>query len=241
MSLSAPRETQMIAIVGGTGAGKGWVASRLSRLLGERACLLSLDDFYRDRSHLPPARRARLNFDIPRAIDWSHARRVFKDCRQGRPTQMPRYDFSTHSRLPASATLQPKPVVLVEGLWLLWHKTTRQLFGLKIYLDCPDALRLTRRRARDVAERGRTVDSVERQFQAIAPLHERYVAPQKQWADIVLTHPFSETDIARLAERLWTLLQAGSASPTHMPATFRNDLLSLMHSHEEPHSKPSAS
>jgi uridine kinase len=222
----------MIAIVGGTGAGKGWVASRLCKLLGDHACQISLDDFYRDRSHLPPARRARLNFDIPRAIDWSSARRVLNDCRHGRATRVPRYDFSTHSQLPEGAELPPKPVVLVEGLWLLWHKSTRRLFALKLFLDCPANVRLSRRLDRDVAERGRTPDTVERQFQMIAPLHARYVEPQKQWADLVLTQPFRKADILRLADRLWEILQAGSSRPAQMPERFRTDLLKLMETDE---------
>ena len=218
----------MIAIVGGTGAGKGWMAGRLCKLLGEHACHLSLDNFYRDRSHLAPARRARVNFDIPRAIDWARAEQVLHDCLNGQATLMPHYDFSTHSRLPVVEQWQPKPLVLVEGLWLLCHPSTRRLFTLKIYLDCPAPLRLSRRRARDVAERGRTADAVERRFQLIAPLHERYVEPQKKWADLVLTQPFNKTGIARLSESLWALLQAGSLTPPWMHETFRADLLTLL-------------
>lgn len=234
IAASPSRTSRMVAIVGGTGAGKGWLASRLCQLLGERACVLSLDDFYRDRSHLPAARRERLNFDIPRAIDWRSAREVFNNCRQGRPAHVPRYDFGTHSRLPARVALQPKPVVFVEGLWLLCHKATRDLFALKIFIDCPASLRFTRRRERDVVERGRTADSVERQFRLIAPFHERYVEPQKQWADVVLSHPFKASDLARLADRLWSLLHADDTSPSVPADTFRRDLFTLLQSHEHP-------
>lgn len=223
-----PPPGQMVAIVGGTGAGKGWMADRLCTLLGEHACHLSLDDFYRDRSHLPPARRERLNFDIPRAIDWPHAEQVLHDCRTGRATRVPRYDFNTHTRLPATEPWQPKPLVLVEGLWVLWNPSTRRFFELKIYLDCPAPVRLDRRRTRDVEERGRTPDAVDRRFQLLAPLHERYVEPQKKWADLVLTHPFSATDITRLADKLWALLHAGSLLPCWMQETFRRDVLNLL-------------
>lgn len=222
----------MIAIVGGSGAGKGWMASRLCKVLGEHACHLSLDNFYRDRSHLAPARRARVNFDIPRAIDWNRAKEVLQDCRAGRATHMPRYDFNTHTRMATADPWQPKSVVLVEGLWLLWRASTRRLFALKIYLDCPEPLRLSRRRSRDVVERGRTADAVERQFQSIAPLYARYVEPQKKWADLVLTQPFSETDITRLADRLWPLLASGPDSLARKPETFRADLLTLLHTDE---------
>ncbi len=223
---------RLIAIVGGTGAGKGWMAHRLCTLLGDPAGHLSLDDFYRDWSHLTPANRNRVNFDNPRAIDWPRAERVLHDCIAGRATRVPRYDFSTHTRLTSDGQWQPTPLVVVEGLWLLRHASTRRLFSLTIYLDCPASLRLNRRRSRDVAERGRTVDAVERQFRLIAPFHDRYVEPQKQWADLVISHPFSEPDLNRLAERLWALIQATSLRPAWMHEAFRADLLTLLETDE---------
>ena len=222
---------RMIAIVGGSGAGKGWLAARLCKLLGEQACHLSLDDFYRDRSHLPPSRRERVNFDVPGAIDWDCTEQVLNDCLTGQPTRVPRYNFTTHARLPASEPWKPKPLVFVEGLWLLRSPSTRRFFSLKIYLDCPASLRLSRRRARDVAERGRTADAVEHRFQRIAPLHERYVEPQKKWADLVLAQPFSESELIRLAESLWSLLSADSPRPG-MHQTFCADVLTLLETDE---------
>lgn len=222
----------MIAIVGGSGAGKGWMAERLVRILGEHAGRLSLDDFYRDRSHLASDRRKYLSFDVPSAIDWECAEQVLHDCIMGQPTRVPRYDFSNHVRLPVREEWQPKPLVVVDGLWLLWRESTRRLFDLKIYLDCPSSVRLGRRVARDVADRGRTAASVESRFQSIAPLHERYVEPQKQWADLVMSHPFKEPEMLQLADRLWTLLQNGSRLPAWMHATFREELLTLLKPNE---------
>lgn len=227
-----PTTSQMIAIVGGTGAGKGWVAGRLCQLLGEQACHLSLDDFYRDRSNLAPGRRAQVNFDIPSAIDWTSAEQVLHNCASGQATRVPRYDFTTHTQLSAHEDWHPKPLVLVEGLWLLWRESTRRLFSLKIYLDCPASVRLSRRRMRDIAERGRTAAAVDRRFEIIAPLHERYVEPQKKWADLVLTQPFRKSDITQLADRLWSLLQARSLSSAWMHETFRTNLLTLMETDE---------
>lgn len=224
--------SRMIAIVGGSGAGKGWMVARLCRLLGEQAGHLSLDNFYRDRSHLTPARRARINFDVPGAIDWTHAEQVLNDCRAGQTTRVPQYDFNTHSRLPRTEEWTPKPVVLVDGLWLLRRRSTRQLFALKIYLDCPASLRLRRRRARDVAERGRTAAAVEHRFQLIAPLHERYVEPQKKWADLVLSQPFSKPELNRLSDHLWALLQAGSLVPPSTHTAFQAQFFNHLESDE---------
>src|SRR5438105_2547820 len=104
--------SQMIAIVGGSGSGKGWMCKRLVRLLGEHAGRISLDDFYRDRSYLAPNRRNRVNFDIPGAIDWECAEQVLHDCLLGRPTRVPRYDFVTHVRRPDREVWNPKPLVV---------------------------------------------------------------------------------------------------------------------------------
>src|SRR3954466_13568294 len=115
----APRSNRLVAVVGGSGAGKGWFIGRLCELLGDKAGHLRLDDFYRDRSKLPLARRAQINFDEPRAIDWRWAERVLLDCRAGHPTQLPRYDFATHCRMVEHASWEPRAIVFVDGLWLL--------------------------------------------------------------------------------------------------------------------------
>ncbi len=226
--MNAPA-TKIIAIVGGSGAGKTWLVQRLCAVLGDRACHLALDDFYRDRSHLPLARRAQLNFDVPRAIDWRDAARVLRDCRAGRPTQIPRYDFATYSRVAAGQPWQPSPIVLVDGLWLLRSPELRPLFDLKVFLDTPTPLRLERRVRRDTAERGYTADDVQDRLTAtVLPMHERYVEPQKRWADIVLSQPFQEADVNRLADRLHPLLQETGVFPASLQETFRAELLSVL-------------
>jgi uridine kinase len=203
--MSTSASIKLIAIVGGSGAGKGWLVARLRERLGERACHLQLDNFYRDRSHLPIIERAELNFDIPDAIDWDEAERVLRDCRAGRPARMPHYDFATYSRVAEreQPEWQPRPIVLVDGLWLLVPPVIRALFDLKIYVDAPAELRCARRLARDIAERGYTADLVERQLRiAVLPMHDCHVEPQKKWADIVLRHPIDDLQITALAERI---------------------------------------
>ena len=231
--MSAVPPVQLIAIVGGSGAGKGWLVERLCRLLGDHACHLQLDDFYRDRSHLPLARRARLNFDIPQAIDWAGAERVLRDCRAGETTTLPRYDFATHCRVAELTHWQPRSIVLVDGLWLLRPPAIRRLFDLKIYLDTPTDLRCTRRLARDVAERGYTTEMVDRQLRtAVLPMHERYVEPQKKHADLVLAQPFQEHELLSLADRLWAILRRTELIPAWQHETFRAELLATLAEHE---------
>jgi uridine kinase len=177
----------LVAIVGGSGAGKSWLAARVKAALGRKSTLISLDDFYRDRSHLSPDQRARLNYDHPSAIDWKEVERVVNRLLEGRSAWVPCYDFKTHSRETRSRLVNPKEVVLVDGLWLLWRRSLRRLFGFSVFLDCPASLRLRRRLTRDVSSRGRTRISVVRQFRhTVQPMYARFVAPQARWADVVV-------------------------------------------------------
>jgi len=181
------RSPILVAIVGGSGSGKTWLADKLHAALGPKAARLSLDDFYRDRSGLSPSRRATINFDHPRAIDWTFIERVLRDCRAGKAARVPRYDFKTHSRLRSSKLLKLRPIILVDGLWLLRRPSIRRLFDLRVFLVCPASIRLRRRLARDVLARGRTRASIEKQFwTTVQPMHLKYVAPQARWADVVL-------------------------------------------------------
>ena len=188
MKKSKPdRSPILVAIVGGSGSGKTWLAGKLQAALGPKAARLSLDDFYHDRSGLSPARRATINFDHPRAIDWESLERVLLDCCAGKAARLPCYDFKTHSRLRSSKLLKLRPIILVDGLWLLRRPSIRRLFDLRVFLVCPASIRLRRRLARDVLARGRTRASIEKQFwTTVQPMHLKYVAPQARWADVVL-------------------------------------------------------
>lgn len=231
MSFASP--VQLIAVVGGSAAGKGWLVARLCRLLGEQAAHLQLDDFYRDRSHLSPARRARINFDVPHAIDWPWAERVLRACCAGQPATVPRYDFTTHARVAPETPWAPRSLVFVDGLWLLRPPAVRRLFDLKLFLDTPPELRRSRRLLRDVTERGYTPDAVHQRLRTLVePMHERYVEPQKRWADVILEQPFKEADLRRLADRLWNLLDAAGAAGGRSRENFRAELVRLLANHE---------
>ena len=232
MTTSHP--TLLIAVAGGSGAGKSWLVERLCRLLGDKATHLQLDHFYRDRSHLPLSRRAKINFDVPDAIDWDEAARVLRDCREGRPTRVPHYDFATHARVPERVcNICPRPVVFVDGLWLLRPPEIRALFHLKIYLDTPTGLRCSRRLSRDVIERGYTAEAIQQQLRtAVLPMHNRHVEPQKKLADIVLNQPFRDPEISALGEALWARLERASLVHPWEHGTFRAELADLLANHE---------
>ena len=202
-----------MAIVGGSGSGKSWLAAALRARLGERAGSLCLDDFYRDRSSLPLGRRARLNFDHPRAIDWPEFEQVLSALQSGEPVRLPQYDFAQHVRNSEPNCFLPKPIVLVEGLWLLCRPALRRRFALSIYVECAAAVQLQRRLARDTAERGRTAAQVRAQFRrTVAPMGRRYVLPQKRWADLVACSPLTSEALEGMAERIWRLASAGTPS-----------------------------
>jgi uridine kinase len=192
----------LIAIVGGSGSGKTWLAGKLETALAPDAARLALDDFYRDRSHLSPLRRARINFDQPQAIDWVALEAALRALAEGHATRVPSYDFKTHSRNGASV-LHSKPIILVDGLWLLRRRSLRHLFRLRIFIDCPTRIRLQRRLERDLSARGRTAASVRTQFRdTVEPMHHVYVVPQARYADIVVGGHCQARDVARLAAEI---------------------------------------
>lgn len=197
---------KLIAIVGGSGSGKTWLAGQLQKRFGEKAARLSLDDFYRDLSHLSPKRRCKINFDHPRAIDWKNLERVLGEMAAGRPAETPRYDFATHARLAKGKFVKPKPLIIIDGLWLLRRRAVRRFFSCRVFINCPRSVCLRRRIDRDVVERGREAASVRQQFlEQVVPMHERFVAPQLRWASFVLKEANAD-EAARLGAEMEKLL-----------------------------------
>lgn len=197
----------IIGIAGGSGAGKTWLARQLMAHFEKEACIISLDDFYLDRSHLPPARRAKINFDHPRCIDWGLLEQTLQKCLSRRPMALPSYDFATHSRRQTPKQFVPKPLILLEGLWLLRRPAIRRLCDYTIFLSCPSGLRLKRRIKRDCLERGRSKQSIKSQFQkCVAPMHDRFVEPQQRWADRVFKDSPGANEMEELVSTIKTLI-----------------------------------
>jgi uridine kinase len=198
-----PCSPLLIAIVGGSGSGKSWLAEKLQAALGGRVARFSLDDFYRDRSYLSLERRARVNYDHPRAIDWTTFEAVLHACLAGQSARLPCYDFKTHRRLGRVKLLKPRAIILVDGLWLLRRPALRRLFALRIFLDCAARTRLRRRLARDLCFRGRSRASIRQQFrETVEPMHRKHVLPQRRWADKTFAESFTEQQVAILAAEI---------------------------------------
>ena len=196
-----------VGIAGGTGAGKTTLARLLVKALGE-VIVLDLDSYYLDRSELSPEVRDGLNFDEPGAFDVSLVVAHLRQLRDGHPVEKPRYSFEHHTRTGVE-TLAPAPIVLVEGLFALWWEELRGIFDLKIYLDARPDVRIRRRIERDIESRGRTAESVRRQYEAsVRPMHELYVAPTRAHADLVLVN---DGDVGGCLQAVCSALETAQA------------------------------
>jgi uridine kinase len=191
----------LVGIAGGSGSGKTALAAAVCEALRPAVVSrLAQDAYYRDRSELPAVARDRLNFDVPEALDLELFVRHLRTLRRGQPVRPPRYCFVTHCRRGRGARVDAADIILVEGLLLLLDARARELLDLRIYLEAPEKLRLSRRVARDVTERGRTPQSVVVQYQtATFPAHRHYVEPSKAWADLVLVNAGRLESVAEVA------------------------------------------
>jgi len=178
----------VIGVAGGTASGKTTVVEAILDRVGRgRIAHIQHDSYYKDLSHLPLEERRRFNFDHPDALDTPllvhHLRQLCQRCSVAVPT----YDFATYCRLPGTRTVHPRPVVIVEGILILTEPALRNLIELKIYVDTDADLRLIRRIKRDIAERGRTLESVIEQYlTTVRPMHLEFVEPSKRHADVII-------------------------------------------------------
>ncbi|HOZ45232.1 MAG TPA: uridine kinase [Candidatus Hydrogenedentes bacterium] len=184
------RRPLLVGIAGPSGSGKTRLAEGLVQRMaaqGIQAALLAVDAYYRDLSHVPFEARTAVNFDAPEAIEDDLLVEHLDALATGRPTEKPVYDFTTHTRGPATERIEPAPVVLLEGLFALYWPPVRARLALKVFLDLDVQRCLERRTARDVAERGRSTGQVRAQFTEVAvPMYRRYVLPTQAFADLVL-------------------------------------------------------
>ena len=200
----------IIGVAGGTASGKTTVVQAiLDRVGRDRVAFIQHDSYYRDLSQLPLEERRKFNFDHPDALDTPLLVQHLQELRQGHSVQIPEYDFATYCRLPQTRTVGPRPVVILEGILILVEPTLRALIDLKIYVDTDADLRLIRRIERDIAERGRTIQSVIEQYMGtVRPMHLEFVEPSKRYADVII--PMGGQNVAALelvAARILSLLE----------------------------------
>lgn len=175
-----------VGITGGSGSGKTTIVKKIEEIVSEFV-FLPQDNYYKTASYVNNDNITSFNFDHPDAFDSDLLFQHLNDLKAGKAINMPEYDFVTHSRKDESQLIQSKKVVIVEGIMLFWDKRIRDLLDLKIFVDTPDDIRFIRRLARDVKERGRTLDSVITQYlDVVRPGYYEFIEPTKSYADIII-------------------------------------------------------
>ena len=181
------KEILVIGIAGGTGSGKTTLMNNLiSRFQGD-VTVLSHDNYYKRHDELTYEERTKLNYDEPDALETDLMAKHLDILRSGRSIDCPVYDFSAHNRSDKTIRIDPKPVIIVEGILIFENQELRDLMDIRIFVDTDADVRLCRRIKRDVEKRGRSLDSVLTQYQnTVKPMHERYVEPSKKFANLVV-------------------------------------------------------
>ena len=178
----------IIGIAGGTGSGKTTVVKRISKALPPNcAAVIPLDSYYNDTTNLTPEERAAINFDHPDAFDWKLLSEHIRMLKNGEAVEQPTYSYIESNRQKETVHVEPKPVIIIEGIMALHYKRLRDMMDLKIFVDTDADVRLIRNIRRDVVERGRTVDMVlDRYEKVLKPMHEQFIEPTKKFADLII-------------------------------------------------------
>ena len=178
----------IIGIAGGTGSGKTTVVKKIVEALPpHHVAVVPLDSYYNDTSHMTEEERRAINFDHPDAFDWKLLIKQVNELRHGNAVEQPTYSYILCNRLPETVHVEPKPVIIIEGIMTLINKRLRDMMDLKIFVDCDSDERLIRNIQRDIVERGRTVSMVvDRYLEVLKPMHEQFIEPTKRFADVII-------------------------------------------------------
>ncbi len=181
--------SMLVGIAGGTGSGKSTVARRIAGAFESGVMTMDMDSYYRDLSHLSMEERRKVNFDHPDAFDVALFREHLEDLKNGDSIEKPVYSFAQSVREKHTQTVHPSPIIIVEGILVLGMSEIREVLDARIFVDTDDDIRIIRRIERDVTERGRSLESVIKQYvTTVRPMHLSFVEPTKRYADIVIPH-----------------------------------------------------
>lgn len=178
----------IIGVAGGTGSGKTTVVKKiLESLPPHYVAVVPLDSYYNDTSHMTEEERHQINFDHPDAFDWKLLTEHVKKLKAGESIEQPTYSYLICNRLPETIHVEPKPVIIIEGIMTLLNKKLRDMMDLRIFVDTDSDERLIRNIQRDTIERGRTVEMVIDRYQKVLkPMHEQFIEPTKKFADLII-------------------------------------------------------
>ncbi len=208
--MMARKRPVTIGVAGGTASGKSTVSANLLDQVGSHnIAYLAHDSYYRDLAHVPRTQTGIPNFDHPDSLETSLLIQHIRQLQNWQPVEAPIYDFTTHQRLEGTTTVHPQPIILIEGILIFVEPELRETFDIRIFVDTPDDIRFIRRLRRDVAERGRTPESVIEQYLAtVRPMHLEFVEPSKRHADVIIPEGgFNKVAIDMLAARIRTMLE----------------------------------
>ncbi|WP_315381171.1 uridine kinase [Hoylesella loescheii] len=182
------QKTTIIGIAGGTGSGKTTVVKNIVNALPPHyVAVVPLDSYYNDTSEMTEEERHAINFDHPDAFDWKLLAKHVNDLRNGIAIEQPTYSYLLCNRLKETVHVEPKPVIIIEGIMTLLNKRLRDIMDLKIFVDADPDERLIRNIQRDTIDRGRTVSMVvERYLEVLKPMHEQFIEPTKRYADLII-------------------------------------------------------
>lgn len=178
----------IIGIAGGTGSGKTTVVKKIVEALPpHHVAVVPLDSYYNDTTSMTEEERHAINFDHPDAFDWKLLIKQINELREGRAIEQPTYSYLKCNRLPETIHVEPKPVIIVEGIMTLLNKKLRDIMDIRIFVDCDSDERLIRNIQRDTVERGRDVQTVlDRYLSVLKPMHEQFIEPTKRFAHIII-------------------------------------------------------
>ncbi len=180
----------IIAITGASGSGKSHFTDKLYASLSDwaKVAVIREDSYYRDQSHIPLAQRHAINYDHPESLEHELLVEHLQQLKQGKSIGVPNYDYEVHNRATKITQIEPNQLIIVEGILLLSNPKLRELFDITLFVDTPLEVCFNRRLARDVAHRGRTVESVQNQFEnTVKPMFFKFIAPNKKYAELVLS------------------------------------------------------
>jgi len=179
----------VIGIAGGTASGKTTVAARIKDKFQNEVELLCHDCYYKAHDEMPFEERTKINYDHPNAFDTDRYINDIKALKEGKAIERPVYDYSIHNRVAETVKVEPKRVIILEGILIFENEELRDLMDIKIFVDTDADIRIMRRIIRDVEERGRSLESVVKQYSTtVKPMHERFIEPSKRYADLIIPH-----------------------------------------------------
>ena len=187
--------SKVILIGGGSASGKTYVLKKvLEKIPENKIARISIDDYYKDFSVLPMEERAKINFDHPKSFDWKLINSQLKALKNGETIEKPIYDFVTHSRSDKTEIVEPKELIIIEGIMALVNRELRSIGDLSVFISASRERRLVRRIERDMKERGRSYDSIiEQYFTTVLPMFEEIIAPSQYYADLIINNDGNKT------------------------------------------------